>query len=618
MMQLRKQMDCQRGETDNRQQKQQQQQQQQHEEEAHGLKTCYIFDSPSQALPQPLLNLHPFDMPPQELTPPPGINNEKPWQTQHKEIQDPLKRFEIIERLGYGSSGSSIYKALDKSDNLKTIAIKKIPLSSLSDDCSEGDGSYNQQANVDYFVSCIADHTERWKVDDHQNNHYEEYKDDKRQNSHAKDITGLDKIVQCLGVYQTDKELWLSLEYCSGGSIEDLIRLSDGPLVESEVGWIMSQITQGLSFLHSKDHVHGDIKASNILFTADGNIKLGGSGSILTHKEGAGESKRRRRSLTMIEFPTSWLAPESNPSLPTTPCSTKQNQWIPNASASTDVWALGVACIELSQGKPPGPEMPILALFGERRLVGTPPAIPARRCDGSLGNMKWDNLQQQTETFGAASMGMSEEMWSFIARCLTPDPEARPNVQELLEDPLIVRYNTPSTEFLERIHRMMEFVDQCAMISSDLTPYEPSSSSSQSPPSSSLTLSPSKASYMVDMNIDESCVEPWKIPMVRPRVDSVYDASSFFDEAVSSWKHQRVSHPVVKQALLCEQAGYMIFRHSRSPSLATIVESQLEEDKEVNLGPLNDFMNSPIIVKKVGLGPLDDLVIDHGGVCGTM
>lgn len=44
------------------------------------------------------------------------------------------------------------------------------------------------------------------------------------------------------------------------------------------------------------------------------------------------------------------------------------------------------------------------------------------------------------------------------------------------------------------------------------------------------------------------------------------------------WKNQRISPSIVKQALMCEQAGYMIFRHSRSPSLATILESQLEDD----------------------------------------
>jgi len=53
----------------------------------------------------------------------------------------------------------------------------------------------------------------------------------------------------------------LSLEYCGGGSVADLIRLSDGPLSEAEIGWIMSQILLGLAYLHGKGHVHGDIKA---------------------------------------------------------------------------------------------------------------------------------------------------------------------------------------------------------------------------------------------------------------------------------------------------------------------------------------------------------------------
>jgi len=41
---------------------------------------------------------------------------------------------------------------------------------------------------------------------------------------------------------------------------------------------------------------------------------------------------------------------------------------------------------------------------------------------------------------------------------------------------------------------------------------------------------------------------------------------------------------------MCEQAEYMIFRHSRSPSLATILESQMEDDtyhviKDIGNGP---------------------------------
>ena len=71
---------------------------------------------------------------------------------------------------------------------------------------------------------------------------------------------------------------------------------------------------------------------------------------------------------------------------------------------------------------------------------------------------------------------------------------------------------------------MMDFVDQCATISLDchslLTPESPSGS---------LTLSPSKASHMVnDFKLED---DRWLIPMVRPRIDSVYDESSFFDES---------------------------------------------------------------------------------------
>ncbi|KAG0011950.1 hypothetical protein BGZ81_001852 [Podila clonocystis] len=183
-------------------------------------------------------------------------------------------------------------------------------------------------------------------------------------------------------------------------------------------------------------------------------------------------------------------------------------------------------------------------------------------------------------------MGLSEELWMFIGRCLTPEPEARPTVHELIQDPFIVMHSDLSQALLNRIKRMLEFVDQCAVISSDGLLQD-----------ASLTLSPSKATQLFDQQVEEERVGPWLIPMVRPRVDSVYDESSYFDQAglpmtppdqradpdvarlLSDWKHQRISHPVVKQALMRDRAGYITFRHSRSPSLATIPENQLLEDQ---------------------------------------
>ncbi|ORZ27882.1 kinase-like domain-containing protein, partial [Lobosporangium transversale] len=639
--------------------------------------------------------------------------------------KDPTTRFQILEKLGSGSSGSSIFKALDRLDGMKPVALKKIPLLTLSDSL---ESNVPAQADVDAFINSIAYHNEDWGQGGDEVVREEYITDDGGDNSKSKirqegtrcldrqpsnnwpissmiaskiaRKKGYNQVMKCQDCFLIGSELWLLLEFCAGGSVADLIRLSDGPLTESEIGWIMSQVLQGLTFLHSKDHVHGDIKAGNILLTMDGQVKLGGSGTVLNHKEGAGERKRRRRSLAMTEFPVSWLAPELNNSAVCCPSvisgtrvkncplghdNTNNNtenpnssSWTPRASTETDIWALGIACIELSQGRPPRPEMLLLAMLDEQKPVSHQQialSSPAFDIVDRLGGIKfggiglesgsrtpgWESLQSTAssanESLGAVGLGMSEEMRSFIAKCLTPDPRTRPNVYDLLQDPFIIQNQGGSAELVERIQQMMEFVNQCASISSEmplhlhnqhqslplhasssLLPTVGSSASAAANSTSALTLSLSKASLMIDMDLDEASIGPWLIPMVRPRVDSVYDASSFFDQSglpiappepstanhISHWKHQRVSHPVVKQALMCDQAGYMIFRHSRSPSLATIVESHLEDDScSCNSTSIKDFecnttnssgnssynSNNGTGLHRIGS---DDLKIDYG------
>ncbi|KAG0091121.1 hypothetical protein BGZ92_001421, partial [Podila epicladia] len=404
---------------------------------------------------------------------------------------------------------------------------------------TDGPGNETTSDDVDYFVSWIADHCcAETKLEEGYVSPTEVSSSPvvpgypRRRSSISTDSKGLDQIVQCLGCHRDDDELWLSLEYCGGGSVADLIRLSDGPLSEGEIGWIMSQILLGLAYLHGKGHVHGDIKAGNILMTANGHVKLGGSGSIMDHKEGAGERKRRRRSLTMAEFPASWLAPESTPTTPTSPSSPYSpisplfdpgsQHTMPEASTATDIWALGVACIELSQGRAPRPETPIFVSFGEQRMTSTLSLSPRAlsNAGSTSGRDPWSHFGGGGQGGMMMMMGLSEELWMFIGRCLTPDPEARPTVHELLQDSFVLKHSDLSQELLSRIKRMMEFVDQCAVISSDGLLQD-----------ASLTLSPSKATQLFDQQVEEERVGPWLIPMVRPRVDSVYDESSYFDQA---------------------------------------------------------------------------------------
>lgn len=59
------------------------------------------------------------------------------------------------------------------------------------------------------------------------------------------------------------------LEYLSGGSIADLCKRY-GRLGESICKQYTIQVVNALTYLHSKDVVHGDLKGANVLLTKGG------------------------------------------------------------------------------------------------------------------------------------------------------------------------------------------------------------------------------------------------------------------------------------------------------------------------------------------------------------
>jgi thousand and one amino acid protein kinase len=80
------------------------------------------------------------------------------------------------------------------------------------------------------------------------------------------------------GCYVKDHYAWLVMEYCLG-SASDLLEVNKKPLGEVEIATIMRDSLDGLGYLHSKDYIHRDIKAGNILLTDDGIVKLADFGS---------------------------------------------------------------------------------------------------------------------------------------------------------------------------------------------------------------------------------------------------------------------------------------------------------------------------------------------------
>lgn len=68
------------------------------------------------------------------------------------------------------------------------------------------------------------------------------------------------------------------MEYCIG-SAADIVEVHKKPVLECEIAAICEQALLGLRFIHTKQRIHRDIKAGNILLTDTGIVKLADLGS---------------------------------------------------------------------------------------------------------------------------------------------------------------------------------------------------------------------------------------------------------------------------------------------------------------------------------------------------
>ncbi|XP_072557578.1 MAP/microtubule affinity-regulating kinase 4 isoform X5 [Paramormyrops kingsleyae] len=80
-------------------------------------------------------------------------------------------------------------------------------------------------------------------------------------------------IVQLFEVIETDKTLYLIMEYASGGEVFDYL-VSHGRMKEKEARAKFRQIVSAVHYCHQKNIVHRDLKAENLLLDADSNIKI--------------------------------------------------------------------------------------------------------------------------------------------------------------------------------------------------------------------------------------------------------------------------------------------------------------------------------------------------------
>ncbi|KAG8123660.1 hypothetical protein E2320_019265 [Naja naja] len=192
-------------------------------------------------------------------------------------------------------------------------------------------------------------------------------------------------LVRYFGVELHREEMYIFMEYCDEGTLEEVSRLG---LQEHVIRLYTKQITTAINVLHEHGIVHRDIKGANIFLTSSGLIKLGDFGCSVKLKN---NTQTMPGEVNSTLGTAAYMAPEV----------------ITRAKGeghgrAADIWSLGCVVIEMRPWHEFEHNFQIMYRVG----MGHKPPIPER---------------------------ISPEGKGFLSHCLESDPKMRWTASQLLD-----------------------------------------------------------------------------------------------------------------------------------------------------------------------------------------
>ncbi|KAM6405478.1 mitogen-activated protein kinase kinase kinase 4 isoform 6-T6 [Pluvialis apricaria] len=200
-------------------------------------------------------------------------------------------------------------------------------------------------------------------------------------------------LVRYFGVELHREEMYIFMEYCDEGTLEEVSKLG---LQEHVIRLYSKQITIAINVLHEHGIVHRDIKGANIFLTSSGLIKLGDFGCSVKLKN---NTQTMPGEVNSTLGTAAYMAPEV----------------ITRAKGeghgrAADIWSLGCVVIEMVTGKRPWHEYEHNFQIMYKVGMGHKPPIPDK---------------------------VSPEGKDFLCHCLESDPKMRWTASQLLDHPFV-------------------------------------------------------------------------------------------------------------------------------------------------------------------------------------